>query len=79
MLVLSRKTNEKIRINGNIVITVVRVQGEKVRLGIEAPDDVLIIRDELNQEEEHVSGDLSASEEEMPENSTRAGLSGGSD
>ena len=40
MLVLSRKRNESIRINENIVVTVIDVRGDKVRLGIEAPQDV---------------------------------------
>ena len=47
MLVLSRRENERIRLGDSIVITVVRVAGDKVRLGIEAPSDVRILRDEL--------------------------------
>jgi carbon storage regulator len=47
MLVLSRKENEKIKLGDNITVTVVRVSGDKVRLGIEAPSDVLVLRDEL--------------------------------
>ena len=47
MLVLSRKKNESIVIDGKIVITVVEVRGEKVRLGIEAPRDVPIHRSEI--------------------------------
>ena len=47
MLVLSRKQNERIHIGDNVVITVVRVQGDKVRLGIEAPKDVVILREEV--------------------------------
>jgi carbon storage regulator len=47
MLVLSRKVGQQIKISDNITITVVRVQGDKVRLGIDAPDDVLILRSEL--------------------------------
>ena len=49
MLVLSRKECERIRLGDSIVITVVRVAGDKVRLGIEAPPDVLVLRDELQQ------------------------------
>ena len=48
MLVLSRKTAERIRLGDSIVVTIVRVSGDKVRLGIEAPPDVLVLRDELN-------------------------------
>lgn len=47
MLVLSRKTNERLIIGDNIIITVVRVSGEQVRLGIEAPAEVAIRREEL--------------------------------
>jgi carbon storage regulator len=47
MLVLSRKETERIRLGENIVVTVVRVSGDRVRLGIEAPPDVLVLRDEL--------------------------------
>ena len=50
MLVLSRKPTEKIRLGNSIVVTVVRVSGDKVRLGIEAPPDVVVLRDELNEE-----------------------------
>jgi carbon storage regulator len=55
MLVLSRKESEKIRLGDSIVVTVVRVSGDKVRLGIEAPPDVLVLREEL---EPHRSGEL---------------------
>jgi carbon storage regulator len=47
MLVLSRKESERIRVGDSIVLTVVRVSGDKVRLGIEAPPDMLVLRDEL--------------------------------
>lgn len=48
MLVLSRKEKERIRLGDSIVVTVVRVGGDRVRLGIEAPSDVLVLRDELH-------------------------------
>ena len=47
MLVLSRKVNETIVINDNIVITVVEIRGDKVRLGIDAPKDVPVHRQEV--------------------------------
>jgi carbon storage regulator CsrA len=47
MLVLTRKTQEKIQIGDNITITIVRVKGQSVRVGIEAPQDVRVIRGEL--------------------------------
>jgi carbon storage regulator len=47
MLVLSRRENERIRLGDSIVVTVVRLSGDRVRLGIDAPSDVLVLRDEL--------------------------------
>ena len=52
MLVLSRKLNESIVINGNIRITVTSVRGQCVRLGIEAPEEVGIYREELFAEKD---------------------------
>ena len=51
MLVLSRREHERIRLGDAIVLTVVRVAGDKVRLGIEAPPDVVVLRDELTPRE----------------------------
>jgi carbon storage regulator len=51
MLVLSRKQAQRIRLGDSIVITVVRVAGDKVRLGIDAPRDMLVLRDELEPHE----------------------------
>ena len=48
MLVLSRKVNERIQIGDDITITVVRLSTGSVRIGIEAPDHLTILRDELN-------------------------------
>jgi carbon storage regulator len=47
MLVFTRKVGETIVINGDIAVTIVRVGPNDVRLGIEAPDDMPVIRDEL--------------------------------
>ena len=47
MLVLSRKESEKVLLGEEIVLTIVRVSGDRVRLGIEAPSDMLILRKEL--------------------------------
>ena len=47
MLVLSRKPGEKVVIDGGITITVVEVNGGRVRIGIDAPADVEILRSEL--------------------------------
>lgn len=47
MLVLTRKANEEILIGDNIKITLVRVKGGSVRIGIDAPRDVRVVRGEL--------------------------------
>lgn len=47
MLVLTRHVGESIRISGGIVVKVLRSVDGAIRLGIQAPDDVLILRDEL--------------------------------
>lgn len=51
MLVLSRKVGDKIQIGDNITITVADIRGEKVRIGIEAPGDVQIVRDDAKETE----------------------------
>ena len=47
MLVLSRKKNESIIINNDIIVTVVEIRGDKVRLGIVAPKEVPVHRQEV--------------------------------
>ena len=47
MLVLSRKVNEEIIIDDKIRITVVRIAGNRIRLGISAPENVTICRGEI--------------------------------
>ena len=48
MLVLSRKVGEEIVINGNIRLKIVKVDGNKVRIGITAPSDVIVDRREIH-------------------------------
>jgi len=50
MLVLERKLHEKIVITGDIVITVVEIRGEKVKLGIAAPRELVIDREEIAEQ-----------------------------
>ncbi len=50
MLVLSRRESERIKLGNSIVLTVIRVSGDRVRLGIEAPADVLVLREELQRQ-----------------------------
>ena len=47
MLVLTRNLNEKVVINDTITVTVVEIRGDRVRIGISAPLDVAVRREEL--------------------------------
>jgi carbon storage regulator len=47
MLVLTRKSNQKIMLGKDIVVTVLKVQGDQVSIGIEAPNSVQILREEI--------------------------------
>ena len=49
MLILTRKQNESIVIDDNIKITILGTKGRDVKIGIEAPDDVEIWREEIHQ------------------------------
>ncbi len=49
MLVLSRKVGERVLIGDRIAVTIVRVNGNGVRLGIEAPPEMVVVREELAQ------------------------------
>ncbi len=64
MLVLSRKETQRIRVGDSIVVTVVKIAGDKVRVGIEAPSDVLVLRDEL--ETWDTGGPSTANEKKIP-------------
>jgi len=55
MLVLSRKANERLFIGDDIVITIMRVAGRAVRVGIEAPDNVRVQREEVRGRETDVA------------------------
>lgn len=50
MLILSRKVNENIVIDGRIIVKIVRLDGENVKLGIDAPPDVPVHRQEVYDE-----------------------------
>jgi carbon storage regulator len=47
MLVLTRKPGEKIHVGPDITVTVLEVVGNKIRIGIEAPEDIRVLRSEL--------------------------------
>lgn len=57
MLVLSRERNEKVYIGDNIEVMVVEIQGGKVRLGITAPLDIPIVRDDAKKGPRHGPAD----------------------
>lgn len=61
MLVLRRKAGEAIVLNGVITIHVLAVEGERVKLGISAPPEVVIVRSELLENQAGTSGGPSAS------------------
>jgi carbon storage regulator len=54
MLVLSRKVSEKLVIGDNIVLTINRISGNRVTIGIEAPGSVKIVRGELERYDDHM-------------------------
>ena len=58
MLVLTRKPGEKVFIGDDIVVAVVEVTGNRVRIGIDAPDHVRILREELAVWREEAEGEL---------------------
>ena len=70
MLVLTRKQGEQIRIGGDVVITVVRTKGKAVRLGIQAPAHVPVLRGEIAiaiaDDEQHKSSSGEDEHDEEP-------------
>lgn len=56
MLVLSRKVGEKLMIGDDVVLTINRIAGNRVAIGIEAPRDVRIVRGELQKNQVSRSG-----------------------
>ena len=65
MLVLTRKKNESIVINQVIKVTVVEIRGDKVRLGIEAPRDIEVHREEVH-EQIHGKHEATAAPQQAP-------------
>ena len=58
MLVLSRKSDESVFISDNIVVTVLSIQGDKVRLGIEAPREMPVHRREVYERIQNRDGPI---------------------
>lgn len=49
MLILTRRPNERIIINGNIIIELLGIKGNQARLGIDAPRDIVVHREEIHK------------------------------
>ena len=47
MLILTRKTNEKIKIGNQITISIIEIHGDQVKIGVEAPREVKVFREEV--------------------------------
>ncbi len=69
MLILSRKVNESVIIRGGIKVMVVSIRGDKVRLGFEAPDNVAIHREEIqeaiNRDKQLKDGEIGSATESL--------------
>ena len=59
MLILTRRTNESILIGDNIKITVAAINGNQVRIGISAPKEVKVLREELVGRDRELNGNVS--------------------
>lgn len=66
MLVLSRKIDETVTIGGDIAVRIVRVRGDRVMLGIDAPDDMLILRGEVFEQMVAAGAKIPSREAEAP-------------
>jgi len=75
MLILTRKVDQAIVIQGNIVVTVLRVERDRVKLGISAPEEITVLRDELL--ERNGESHKSESPDDRRPPFTRLHLSGG--
>ena len=49
MLILTRKTNEKIKIGNEITISIIEIHGDQVKIGVDAPKEVRVFREEVYQ------------------------------
>ena len=64
MLVLTRKTGESVRISTDITVTVLEVNGNRIRIGIDAPTQIPIVREELCRSEVGPPATVAARSEE---------------
>lgn len=73
MLILSRKCNEQIVIGDNIVVTVVAIRSGNVRLGVDAPSDVSVHREEVHRAIQAGKASSSGSATGPPDSTTSGG------
>ena len=71
MLVLSRKESQRIRLGDSIVVTIVKISGDKVRVGIDAPTEVLVLRDELEARRDAVPSAPASSDQPLDPGSAK--------
>ena len=64
MLVLTRRKGEDICIHNDIVVTILAVRGDRVRLGIQAPRDVPVHREEVAKRAQSPGGQMAERQEE---------------
>jgi carbon storage regulator len=74
MLVLSRKSTERIHIGDSVVVTVLEIRGNKVRIGIDAPKEVHVLRSELQDHVSVASGNRSLATIAPTESYDRRGI-----
>lgn len=68
MLILTRKLNEEISIDGEITIKIISISDNQVKLGIEAPRDVQIVRKEILDRVKETTQDALNKSKELPAN-----------
>ncbi|MGE5432458.1 MAG: carbon storage regulator CsrA [Syntrophomonadaceae bacterium] len=66
MLILTRKLNEEIRINGDIVVKIVALSDNQVKIGIDAPGDIKILRGEVYEKVRDYTIEASQKSQEKP-------------
>lgn len=66
MLVLTRKAKQQIQVGENIVITILQVRGQAVRVGIEAPREVRVLRNEIADNSVQTADETPAGKSSMP-------------